>query len=147
MREMRKVQGVLALVLASAVISSQSPANADAIALPTPSPTVETFKGSIEQYKIAREAFLEAQKIRNQRIREINLEFKIAIDKSTQDFRYAMTLAKNPDQKTLIASARKSAVSAAIIARDDAIEALGEEPVPPVEPTKFKKAPAKNKNR
>lgn len=147
MRRFGKAHGALALVILSASLTSPSPATADAIAAPSPSPSIESFKGSIEQYKIAKEAFIEAVKIRNQQIREINLEFKIAIEKSTQDFRNAMALAKNPDQKTIIASARKSAVSAAIIARDAAIEALGEEPVPPIEPSKFKKAPTKSKNR
>jgi hypothetical protein len=130
-----------------ATLTCQTPLFADAIAQPSASPAAEPFRGTIEQFKVAKEEYIEAQRIRSQQIKIINLNFKLAIDKSTLDFRNAMALAKNPDQKTQIASQRKSAVSAAIIARDAAIEALGAEPIPPVEPVKAKKAPAKNKGR
>jgi hypothetical protein len=57
-----------------------------------------------------------------------------------------MATARTPDQKNLAAQARKNSISAAIIARDDAIAALGAEPLPPIEPAKQPKGP-KNKSR
>ncbi len=147
MRNKRSVKAGAAAIALIATFTSQAPLFADVIAQPSASPAAEPFKGTFEQFRVAKEAYIEAQRIRSQQIKLINLTFKLAIDKSTLDFRNAMAVAKNPDQKTQIASQRKSAVSAAIIARDAAIEALGEEPLPPVEPLKLKKAPAKNKSR
>ena len=58
-----------------------------------------------------------------------------------------MSVARTPDQKNMAATVRKNAVSAAIVARDNAIEALGDEPLPPIEPAKPLKVTNKKKQR
>lgn len=142
----RVLSGAIAVALLTS-ITSQSPLFANSVARPTASPTPETFKSSLDQFKFAREIYMEELRIRSQQIKLINIAFRNAIDKSSIDYRNAMALAKNLDQRTLVASQRKSAVAAAIFARDEAIAALGAEPTPPPEPQKMKKAPGKSKNR
>lgn len=133
-----------ALIATVIAISSASPMVA--MAEPTPAPSADPARNPMEQFRIDRENFNAAMKARSLAIRNINIEFKNACDKAAQDFKSAMATAKTPDQKNLAAQARKNAISAAIIARDNAIAALGAEPLPPVEPMKPLKAP-KNKNR
>ena len=58
-----------------------------------------------------------------------------------------MSVARTPDQKNYAATLRKNAVSAAIVARDAAINALGAEPIPPIEPAKPLKISSKKKQR
>ena len=129
------------------LICLSSPLAASADPTPSPSNSGENGKKIFEQFQIARDAYNEILRIRSQQIKEINKAFKAAIEKSTLDYRNAMAVAKNPDQKNLVASARKAAVSAAIIARDNAIAALGAEPTPPAEPMKSKKTLTKSKGR
>lgn len=119
---------------------------------PSPSPTSTIIRTPLEQYKYDREIYLNAVKARDIAIRQINATFKAAIEKSTQDYKAAMSLARTPDQKVLANTNRKSAIAAAINQRDAAIEELGEEPTPPIEPakvTRFKapKEQSKGKNR
>jgi hypothetical protein len=85
--------------------------------------------------------------VRSQQIRLINIEFKESCDKAARDFKMSMSVARTPDQKNNAATIRKNAVSAAIVARDNAIASLGAEPVPPIEPTKPLKVTAKKKQR
>ena len=133
-----------ALVASLIAISTAMPIAA--MAEPTPAPSSDPSRNPMEQYRIDRENFYAAMKVRNQAIRNINIEFKNACDKAAQDFKNAMASARTPDQKNLAAQSRKNAISAAIVARDDAIAALGAEPLPPIEPMKPLKAP-KNKTR
>ena len=147
MRKSRRAVGGAVAIVMLTTISTQSPLYADSIAHPSASPTPETFKGTIEQFKAARDIYMEELRIRSQQIKMINIAFRNAIEKTSMDYRNAMALAKNLDQRTLVASQRKAAVAAAIVARDSAIAALGAEPTPPPEPQKMKKAPGKSKNR
>jgi hypothetical protein len=117
-----------------------------AMADPTPTASPDTVRNPFEQYQIDRENFNNAVKMRSINIRNINVSFKNACDKAAIDFRNAMSVAKTPDQKNQAANARKNAINAAIAYRDGAIEALGPEPTPPVEPMKVMKAP-KGKSR
>lgn len=133
-----------ALVASLIAISTVTPIAA--VAEPTPAPSSDPSRNPMEQYRIDRENFYAAMKVRNQAIRNINIEFKNACDKATQDFKNAMASARTPDQKNVAAQSRKNAISAAIVARDNAIAALGAEPLPPIEPMKPLKAP-KNKTR
>jgi hypothetical protein len=57
-----------------------------------------------------------------------------------------MQVALKPEQKSAINSALKSVIAAAVIAREEAIEALGEAPTPPTEPTKPAKGMYADKN-
>ena len=125
-----------------------------AVAEPTPSPSPSStiIRTPLEQYKYDREIYLNAVKARDAAIRQINAAFKVAVEKSTQDYKAAMSLARTPDQKVMANSNRKSAIAAAINQRDAAIDELGEEPIPPTEPakiTRFKapKEQSKSKNR
>lgn len=118
-----------------------------AFAEPTPAPTSDSPRSPLEQYRFDRDAYLEAIKIRSQQIRLINIIFKDNCDKAARDFKIAMSVARTPDQKNYAATLRKNAVSAAIIARDTAIAALGAEPVPPIEPAKPLKVATKKKQR
>ena len=122
-------------------------APATAFAEPTPAPTTDSLRSPLEQYRIDRDAFLEAVKERSQQIRLINIAFKESCDKAARDFKMAMSVARTPDQKNNAATLRKNAVSAAIVARDTAIAGLGAEPVPPIEPAKPFKATSKKKQR
>lgn len=133
----------LASSLFAASLISASPSFAE----PTPTPSPESTRSPIEQFKVDREAYLDALKLRSQQIKLINNLFKESCDKAAKDYRAAMSIARTPDQKNYAASLRKTAVAAAIVARDAAINLLGPEPVPPIEPAKPLKVSAKKKQR
>jgi membrane-bound lytic murein transglycosylase B len=141
MRERDRRAAIVALVAISLLAPTTSYAE------PTPAPTTDTQRSPLEQYRFDRDAYLEALKLRSQQIRFINIVFKESCDKASRDYKIAMSLARTPDQKNVAATVRKNAVSAAIVARDNAITALGAEPLPPVEPAKPLKATNKKKQR
>lgn len=141
MRNRGRRVAIVALVAISLLAPTSSHAE------PTPSPTTDMQRSPREQYRLDRDAFLEAIKVRSQQIRAINIVFKDSCDKAQKDYKYAMSVAKTPGQKNVAATVRKNAVSAAIIARDNAITALGDVPVPPIEPAKPLKATNKKKQR
>jgi hypothetical protein len=122
------------LITASAV--TPNIAFADQTPAPTPAPTLDPARNPMEQFRIDRENYNNAMRLRDLTIKNINIAFKSACDKAALDFKSAMSSSKTPDQKNLAVTARKSAISAAIIARDSAIAALGAEPLPPIEPAK-----------
>jgi hypothetical protein len=134
-------RAAVAALLSLCALTPQS-----AIADPTPTQSADPSRNPMEQYRIDRDIYNAAMKMRNLYIRNINIAFKNACDKAALDFKGAMSSAKTPDQKNIAANARKSAINSAIAARDAAISALGEEPVPPMEPMKPLKAP-KGKSR
>ena len=131
----------------TALVATSFLAPSTSFADPTPSPSPESTRSPYEQFKVDREAYLEAIKVRSQQIRIINNIFKESCDKAARDFKIAMSTAKSLDQKNLAATLRKNAVSAAIVARDASILALGAEPTPPVEPAKPLKVSNKKKQR
>ncbi len=128
-----------------AALSLLTPTQAHAEPTPSPSPT--STLSPLEQYRIDRENYLDAVKGRSIAMKNINIAFKEAFDKAAREFKLAMASARTPDQKTLAANTRKSAITTAIAARDAAIAALGAEPVPPVEPAKPMKISSKKKGR
>lgn len=143
---MRKQWGRKVAALATITtlaLSSPFSAYADS----TPSPAPESPRTTFEQYRVDRENYLIAVKQRSAMIRNINIAFKNACDKATSEFKSAMLVARTPDQKNAAVTARKNAISAAIIARDTSIAALGAEPVAPIEPLKPMKISGKNKSR
>jgi polysaccharide deacetylase 2 family uncharacterized protein YibQ len=93
------------------------------------------------------DAFNTAMQLRDQQIREINQNFNLAINKANQDARSAMQIASKPEQKISVISAKKGAVAAAIIARESAIIALGQPPMPPVDPSRMQKGVLKQKDK
>jgi hypothetical protein len=90
--------------------------------------------GVLEQFKKDLDAFNAAMLLRDQKIREINQIFSVAVNKATQDARFAMQVATKPEQKISVTSLKKSAIAAAIIARENAMIDLGAPPVPPMDP-------------
>ena len=140
----RKSLGRAVIVATLLATSALNPITA--MAEPTPAPTSDPARNPMEQFRIDRDNYNNAMMMRALNIRNINIAFKSACDKAAIDFKSAMSTAKTPDQKNLAAQARKNAISAAIIARDSAIAALGPEPLPPIEPMKQPKGP-KNKSR
>jgi hypothetical protein len=95
---------------------------------------MDLYKISMEQFKKDRDLFNIAVRDRNQKMKNINLTFDTAIRKARQDSKLAMQSAFKPEQKSAINSNLKSVIAAAVIARESAIEALGEPPIQPTEP-------------
>ena len=120
------------------------PASADVNPTPFPAPTsqMDLYKLSMEQFKKDRDLFNVAVRERNQKMKAIYQTFDAAIRKARQDSKVAMQAALKPEQKSAINSNLKSVIAAAVIAREDAIEALGEPPIAPTEPPR----PPKNFN-
>lgn len=110
------------------------PAYADVSPTPTPTSQMDLYKLSMEQFKKDRDQFNIAVRERNQKLKSINQAFDSAIRKARQDSKLAMQSALKPEQKSAINSNLKSVIAAAIIARESAIEALGEPPIQPTEP-------------
>ena len=139
MRKMRPVQVVVLTILFS---SCTFVAQADPTPAPSPLPTTSTdsFKASMEQFKKDREAFNAAVRDRMQKIRFINQTFDQSVKRARQDSRAAMQAAIKPDQKSAITGNLRTIIATAITVREEALLALGEPPVPPIEPTR----PAKN---
>ncbi len=145
MKSSRYAQVFLAVSITfSPVVISQS-AIADSNNQTTPAP--DAFKAAMDQYRADRDIYMNAMRQRSQQIRSINILFKNSCDTALNDFKSAMSQARTPDQKNAAIASRKNAISAAIIARDAAINALGTEPTPPAEPIKPAQAPGKNKSR
>lgn len=102
---------------------------------PAPAPTtLEEYRAALDQFRSAREAFNQAMRLRDQQIRSINSTFKAAVDKASRDTKAALALAKTPEEKSVIVTARQSAIASAIAARDSAIAALPNLGAPPMEP-------------
>lgn len=135
----------IAAIAACIALSILAPHSAPAE--PTPAPITDTPRTPFEQYQLDREAYLVAVKARSQQMKLINTAFKDSCDKAARDFKVAMSTARTPDQKNSAATIRKNAVSAAIVARDNAIAALGPEPVAPIEPARPLKINSKKKQR
>jgi hypothetical protein len=100
----------------------------------------------MEQFKLDRDIYKAAVRERNQKIRNINQIFNSAVKKARLDSKIAMQSALKPDEKSSVNAILKSEITAAIIARENAIEALGEPPIPPVEPLRMQKGFQSTKN-
>jgi hypothetical protein len=123
--------------MAAAIVASPvAPAFAEITPSPTPSPTIDSYRSAQEQFKKDRETFALALRARDIKLREINMLFKITVDKATLDARQAIAAASTPEQKNLINANRRAAIAAAIVSRENAILALGPAPTPPAEPMK-----------
>lgn len=129
----------LAVALAASTFSLNS-YSAIADDNPSPAPSISPFKSSQEQYKKDRDTFAAALRDREMKMRAINATFKSSVDKASLDAKTALTTATTPDQKNAINTARRSAIAAAIIARESAIAALGALPTPPAEPARPEKS-------
>jgi hypothetical protein len=127
-------QSTVARFGTAVILLSSLSYSASADVTPTPMPLTQ-----MEQYKKDREIFKAAVRERNQKIQMINQIFDSAIKKARQDSKIAMQSAVKPDQKSAIYSNLKSVIASAVIERESAMEALGEAPTAPVEPTKMQR--------
>jgi hypothetical protein len=143
---MKRATAVWVSVGAIALSSFSNPAFADVTPSPAPTSQADSFKVLMAQYKKDREEFNMALRERSQKMRQINQAFDTAIKKARQDSKLAMQVALKPEQKSAIYSALKSVIAAAVITREEAIEALGEAPTPPTEPTRAPKGMYADKN-
>jgi hypothetical protein len=110
----------------------------------SPAPTNQNSVDLKAAYKIAFDQFNKSLKIYEDQRREINRIYKEAIDKALADAQSAKTEKQTQIQKRQIMNARQSAIIAATVDRDAAIEALGS---PPVAPTQPGKAPSASINK
>jgi hypothetical protein len=130
---MRKSRSYTAFALTAALFTiSGAPAHADITT--SPSPTIDSYKVALEQFKKDRDLFMAAMRDREMKMRDINATFKGAVDKATSDAKTALTTATTPEQKNSINTSRRAAIASAVVARESAIGALGAMPTPPVEP-------------
>ncbi len=120
---------------------------ADVTPTPQATPKIDPYKVAQEQFKKDRDAYVAALKERELKMREINTAFKIAIDKAAVEAKGLMNVATTPEKKNGVASSRRSAIAAAIVARESAISALGPLPTPPVEPIRPAKSEEKSKQK
>jgi hypothetical protein len=109
-------------------------AHADQRTPPPPAP------GVLDQFKKEMDEYNSAMREREQKIREINQVFNSAINKASQDARSAMQIAAKPEQKNSVISQKRVAVATAIIAKESAMIALGQPPLPPQDPLRMQKS-------
>ena len=122
-----------ALLLSSTFLAS--PALADP---KSPQPTASIDVREI--YKLALDKFKNDLIEYEDKRREINHNFKDAIDKALFDAKTAVSGVKSQMQKRQTMSTRQNAVMAATAIRDAAIEALGPAPIAPTPPAKAAKS-------
>ncbi len=131
-----------AVIFAICALSSFSQSAVADQKTPPPLPS-----GILEQFKKDMDAFNFAMALRDQQISEINQSFYLAINKANQDARFAMQIASKPEQKISVITVKKGAVAAAIYARESAIIALGQPPMPPIDPMRMQKGSSKQKEK
>ena len=125
---------IVATVLLFASFFSSASAMADN---KTPVPTKQSNSDLKVAYKIAFDEFRKDFKVYEDKRRVINRIFKEAIDKALADAKSTKQVGQTQIQKRQSMNARQSAVISATVARDAAIEALGEPPVAPTPPAKI----------
>lgn len=96
--------------------------------------------GVLDQFKKEMDEYIAAVREREQKIREINQEFNSAINKASRDAKFAMQVAAKPEQKNSVISQKRVAVATAIIAKESAMIALGQPPLPPQDPLRMQKS-------
>jgi len=103
------------------------------------------WKTTVDQYNAALKAattqFQADQQLRKAKIKAISMAFQEAVAKARFEKRAADAAAKSPDQKIAADAQLKATTSAAVVARQNALDALGPELVRPTVPIKpFKPA-------
>lgn len=98
------------------------------------------WNAAMDQYNAALKAsktqFLADQQLRKIKIKAISVAFQAAIAKARSDKKIADATATSPDQKSAAQTNLSAAISAAAIARQSALDALGPDLVRPPIPTK-----------
>ena len=123
----------IALVVISLTLLFSSSINASAEPTPSPSPDYQML---MNQYKLDLDRYRDLVQTREKARSQINRIFMLAVNDANLEARTAMKLAKTAASKNEILSNQKIAVTAASVARDEAIAALGSLPTPPVKPIK-----------
>ena len=95
-------------------------------------PQGQQFQDSNSAYKSALEKFHQDAKAYEDKRRAINQTFKDTIEKAMAEARNSRNMGQSQMQKRQSMNLKDSAVVAATAARDAAIQALGEPPVPPL---------------
>lgn len=85
-------------------------------------------------YKAQLDEYLEAVRLRQDALDEINRAFAAAVKRAQKAFKTARTLATTADAKMSAEAMRKAAIAAATAARQAAIDELGPAPVKPTKP-------------
>ena len=119
------------------ILASLLPASSAFADIKTPSPNASMDAREI--YKLALDKYKNDIKNYEDKRREINRNFKDAIDEALSDAKSAAFGVKSQFQKRQTMSARQNAVITAIAIRDAAIEELGPPPVAPTPPAKSPK--------
>jgi len=125
-----RIKGV-ALIAFGILFSSSPFSSADAT--PSPSPDYQTL---MAQYKSDFDQYRQLVQDREKARVAINRTFMLAVETANRETRAAMKLAKTAAAKNEILSNQKISITAASVARDAAIAALGSLPTPPVRPLK-----------
>jgi hypothetical protein len=123
----------IALVVISLTLLFSSSLNASAEPTPSPSPD---YKMLMNQYKLDFDNYRALVQAREKARSQINRSFMLAVEEANRAARTSLKLAKTAAAKNEILSKQKIAVTAASVARDAAIVALGTLPTPPVKPVK-----------
>jgi uncharacterized protein HemX len=132
----------LILLIPAVFLASTLQSNLALADTKTPSPNASMDAREI--YKLALEKYKNDFKTYEDKRREINRNFKDAIDEALSDAKSAAFGVKTQIQKRQTMNARQNAVIAAIAIRDAAIEELG---LPPVAPTPPAKSPKFEKDK
>ena len=134
---------IVATALFFAPLISISTAAADS---KTPAPTIQKSIDPKEVYKNALEEFRKELKVYENNRREINKIFKEAVDRALADAKSNKSVGQTQIQKRQSMNIRESAIIAATVFRDAAIESLGLPPIAPTPPAKIPKV-AKDKSK
>jgi len=123
-------------VLIFSVMSGSAYADNQPSPAPNSSAQLDAYKIALDQYKQDRDIYIQTMRDREQQIRAINQSFNQAVNKASQDAKAIIQVTTGPEQKTAATNTKRAAVANAIIARENAITALGQPPLPPVEPVR-----------
>lgn len=123
-------------VLVFSVMSGSAYADVQPSPVPSTSAQLDAYKIALDQYKQERDIYMQTVRDREQQIRVINQTFNQAVNKASQDTRALMQAATGPEQKSAAKNAQRTAIANAITAHENAINALGQPPLPPIEPTR-----------
>ena len=125
----------IALVVISLTLLFSSSINASAEPTPSPSPSPD-YQMLMNQYRLDLDRYRDLVQAREKARSQINRTFMLAVNDANYEARMTMKIAKTAATKNEILSKQKIAITAASVARDAAIVALGTLPTPPVKPVK-----------
>ncbi len=99
-------------------------------------PEVQSYKSEVDSYKQAMEVFRQELQRYEESRRSINALYKAAIERALAESKFANDSRASQLQKRQSFATKRSAVVVATSIRDAAMAALGQAPIPPMEPIK-----------